>query len=305
VSGIALTVIIPTRNEERNIRATVASVVDWANQVIVYDSCSDDRTVEIARELGVEIVQRRFDNFAAHKNWALDNLPIRNDWVLFLDADERITRKLSEEIVTTLESQQYCNGYYVARKNYFQGRWTRHAGMYPDWQLRLFRRDSGRYENRLVHEHVILKGQAGYLRNPLEHNDFKGLDRWFERHNVYTSMEAQEIVRLRQTLPGSRIKTRLLARGPERTRLIKELAYRYLPCRAALVFVWMYLLRGGFLDGRVGLRYCLLKAFVDYQTSLKVIELKSAATLPAAQSVKKASASGSDGMSDRVSAIGE
>ena len=85
------------------------------------------------------------------------------------------------------------NGYYVARKNFFMGLWVKHAGMYPDWQLRLFRRDKGRYEERIVHEHVVLEGTAGYLSNPLEHNDFKGLERWFDRHNRYTSMEAIEI----------------------------------------------------------------------------------------------------------------
>lgn len=269
-----LTVIIPTRNEERNLLKTVSSVINWAGQVIVFDSLSDDRTVEIALALGAHVVQRKFDNFAAHKNWALDNLPLANEWVLFLDADERVTRELSDEIDGRLRSQHSYDGYYVARRNYFMGRWIRHAGMYPDWQLRLFRRRLGRYEHRSVHEHVLLDGRVSYLKNPLEHDDFKGLERWFDRHNVYTSLEAVEIRRMLRGDRPIRITATLMSRGPERTRWIKECAYRYLPGRALFVFIWMYLLRGGFLDGQIGFRYCLLKTFLDYQTSLKVIELQ-------------------------------
>src|SRR5271166_3148218 len=115
----ALSVIIPTRNEERNIRLTLKSVLDWADQVFVFDSFSDDRTVEFARESGAVVAQRKFDNFSEHKNWALDNLPIRNRWVLFLDADERLTPKLRDEIAAIVGDESSRNGYFVARKNYF------------------------------------------------------------------------------------------------------------------------------------------------------------------------------------------
>jgi glycosyltransferase involved in cell wall biosynthesis len=278
-----LSVIIPTRNEERNIRDAVESVVEWADEVWVLDSYSEDRTIEIAEQAGAQIARRKFDNFAAQKNWALDNLPLHNEWVFLLDADERITHGLSEDIREIVAAGNSCDGYYVARKNHFMGQWIRHAGMFPDWQLRLFKRQLGRYENRLVHEHVVLNGRAGYLKHPLEHNDFKGLQRWFDRHNVYTSMEAIEIFRLTRVPDAQRLRARWSARGPERTRRVKEFAYRYLPCRAPLVFLWMYLLRAGFLDGRAGFRYCLLKAFVDYQTSLKVVERESAMRLPRAR----------------------
>jgi glycosyltransferase involved in cell wall biosynthesis len=272
---LPLSLIIPTRNEERNLRTTIESVAKWADEVFVLDSYSDDRTVEVAEEMCARVAQRPFDNFSAQKNWGLDNLPIRNEWVFFLDADERLTPALWDEIGAVLNDPSCpCAGFYIARKNHFMGKWIRHAGMFPDWQLRLFKRRLGRYEDRIVHEHVLLNGRARYLKNALEHDDFKGLERWFDRHNVYTSMEAKEILRLAHIRNGTRLKPRLLAQGPERTRLIKELAYRYLPCRAALVFIWMYLLRGGLLDGRVGFRYCVLKALVDYQTSLKVKELR-------------------------------
>src|SRR5437660_801827 len=114
---VALSVIIPTRNEERNLAQTLASVMNWADQVFVFDSFSDDSTLEIARDSRVNIVQRRFDNFASHKNWALDNLQLRNQWVLFLDADERLTPELRKEIGAVVTDDSSRGGYYVARKN--------------------------------------------------------------------------------------------------------------------------------------------------------------------------------------------
>ncbi len=272
-----ISVIIPTRDEEKNLSETLSSVLNWADQIFVFDSFSTDKTLQMAQALGVEVAQREFDNFATHKNWALDNLKIRNPWVLFLDADERLTPDLRDEIGAVVRGESSCNGYYIARRNYFMGKWIRQAGMYPDWQLRLVRRGQGRYEERIVHEHMVVDGTTGYLKNPLEHCDFKGLERWFERHNRYTTMEAIEIRRMFAGDRSRQITSTLTSRGPERTRLIKEFAYRYLPCRALFVFIWMYIIRAGFLDGRIGFRYCVLKAFVDYQTSLKLVELQSRA----------------------------
>jgi glycosyltransferase involved in cell wall biosynthesis len=276
-SRVPLSVIIPTRDEERNLGQTLATVVNWADQIIVFDSFSNDRTLEIARGFGAEIAQRAFDNFASHKNWALDNLPVRNQWILFLDADERLAPMLRDEIAGVVSKTAAPNGYYISRRNYFMGQWIRHAGMHPDWQLRLIRRGKGRYEDRIVHEHMVVEGATEYLKNPMEHHDLKGLDRWFERHNHYTRMEAIEVLNVLEGNGSRRIRPTLKSRGPERTRVIKEFAYRYLPFRAFFVFIWMYFIRAGFLDGRIGARYCILRAFVDYQISLKLIEMRSEA----------------------------
>jgi glycosyltransferase involved in cell wall biosynthesis len=270
----AISVVIPTRNEERNLRQTLETVAGWADQIFVFDSFSDDRTLDIARGFEVAVVQRVFDDFATHKNWALHHLPFRNQWILLLDADERLTPNLREDITQVVSREDGPNGYYIARKNYFMHHWIRHAGMYPDWQLRLFRRGTAHYEDRSVHEHMLVEGDTAFLTNPLEHDDRKGLERWFDRHNRYTSMEAAEIGRMVKGDRSGKISGSLWTSGPERTRIIKEFAYKFLPCRAMCVFIWMYFIRGGFLDGRVGFRYCLLKALVDYQTSLKLIELK-------------------------------
>jgi len=269
-----VSVLICTRNEARNLGACLASVA-WADDCVVFDSYSDDATVTIAREGGARVVQREFENFSTHKNWALDHLDFKHDWILIVDADERVTPDLAREIAGLVGGSPQRHGYYLARQNWFAGTWIRHGGWYPDWNLRLLRRGRGRYEARLVHEHVLLDGPPGYLKNPLIHYDYKGIERYFERHNVYSSLEAVEAHRTLTApdqprgLPGA-----LRARGPERRRFFKNLAYRYLPARALVKFCWMYFFKLGFLDGRMGFRYCLLHTFYDYQISLKLEELR-------------------------------
>ncbi len=270
-----VSVLVCTKNEARNLKACLESVA-WAGDLVVLDSGSDDDTVNIARRLGARVVQRPFDNFSAHKNWALDNLDFAHDWVLILDADERVSPALAREIAAAVARPGEVCGYYLARQNFFCGKWIRHGGWFPDYNLRLLKLGRGRYESRLVHEHVLLDGPAGYLENPLAHDDYKGLERYFDRHNLYSSLEAVEAARIIRAAgqPARSLPAALRTRGPERRRFLKNLAYRYLPARALIKFLWMYLLRLGFLDGRVGCRYCLLHAFYEYQVSLKLEELR-------------------------------
>jgi len=269
---LPISVLIPTKDEERNITECIKSI-SWAGEIFVFDSMSSDRTVEIAHNLGAEVVQRRFDNFANHKNWALDNLPFKFDWILILDADERITPKLHEEICNVINISNYI-GYYIPRKNLFMGKWMRHGGWFPDYQLRLFRRGKARYENRIVHERMVVDGQIGFLKYPLIHKDFKGLERYFDRHNTYSSMEAVEAFKvLNSGGTSALLDKRLKEADPHRRRVQKEFAYRYFPCRPLIKFLWMYIIKLGFLDGRMGLRFCLLHTFYEYQISLKLEEL--------------------------------
>ena len=144
LNNLPVSVLIPTRNEERNIAACIEGVA-WADEVIVFDSLSDDATVAIATAKGATIVQREFDNFAAHKNWALDNFGFAHEWILIVDADERVTPELAADIKAAITGAAPQSGYFIARKNIFSGRWIRHAGMYPDWQLRLFKLGKARY----------------------------------------------------------------------------------------------------------------------------------------------------------------
>ncbi|MGE0256455.1 MAG: glycosyltransferase family 2 protein [Alphaproteobacteria bacterium] len=271
---VPISVVIPTRNEERNLAACLAGL-EFAAERVVFDSHSDDATLDIARAAGARVVQRHFDVFSRHKNWALDNIDFAHDWILLVDADERVTPELAAEIAAVVRGGGPEAGWYIARKNIFQGRWIRHAGMYPDWQLRLVRRGRARYEDRIVHEYMVADGPTGFLKTPFVHHDYKGIERYIDRHNHYSSLEAVEIHRLLAGRAGaSAFAGRLAGSGPERRRALKLLAYRHLPARALILFFYMYVLRFGFLDGRIGFRYCLLRSIYEYQIALKLIELR-------------------------------
>lgn len=285
LTKVPVSVLICTKNEERNLEQCLKSVA-WADDIVVLDSLSTDRTVSLARGLGARVVEREFDNFSAHKNWALDHIDFRHDWILILDADERVTEALAREIAGVMQGTQEPAGYYISRQNFFAGKWIRHGGWFPDWNLRLLRRGRGRYEARLVHEHMLLNGPSGFLKNPLVHHDYKGIERYFERHNHYTSLEAVEASRILAALAQPEVlPAKLRAQGPERRRFLKNLAYRYLPARSLCKFVWMYFLKLGFLDGRMGFRFSLLHAFHEYMISLKLEELKDP-TSPMSQKYK-------------------
>jgi len=274
MTNIPISILIPTKNEERNIAACLASV-SWSDDITVFDSYSTDATAAIVSQYSARFVQRQFDNFADHKNWALSNLPFRYNWILIVDADERVSQELADEINTVIQNSTLCDGYYIPRKNYFCDKWIRHGGWYPDYQMRLLRKGKARYENRIVHEHVLISTAPAYLKNPLIHYDYKGIERYFDRHNVYSSLEAVECFKtLTQSSNQSSLKSSLLKKGPEKRRFLKNLAYKYLPCRSLIKFFWMYIIKLGFLDGRIGFRYCLLHTFYEYQVSLKLEELK-------------------------------
>jgi glycosyltransferase involved in cell wall biosynthesis len=275
-SMLPVTLIIPTKNEERNIRDCMECGGIF-HQIIVYDSGSLDRTLEIAKESGARIVHHDFDDFSSHKNWAIDNIKFETEWIFILDADERITAELQNELRALFEAGPEADSYYVARRNIFKGKWLKYCGMYPDWQLRLFRSGAARYEGRLVHEHMLTKGPVGYLTHPLRHEDFKGIERYIERHNHYSSLEAVERYRL---LKGKHLATKSADQGGyfpsallSRRRRLKQWSYKYVPFRPFLVFIYMYLIKLGFLHGRMGLQYCFLRSFYEFQIDLKFEEL--------------------------------
>ena len=269
---VPVSVIVLTRDEERNIGECLDSLA-WAGDIVVLDSHSTDRTVEIAEARGARVVERVFDDFSTHKNWALDHLELAHPWVLLVDADERATPALAAEIAATIARPNARNGYYLARQNWVWGKPLR--CMFPDYNLRLLRRGKGRYENRIVHEHMVIDGEAGYLRGFLVHRDAKGIERYIDRHNVYSSFEAVEVWRLLHGSNAAEISARNpFRRGPEGRRALKQFAYRYLPARPLFQFLWLYVGKRGFLDGRRGWRYCVLRMLYEYQVSLKLEELR-------------------------------
>jgi len=272
---MAVSVLVPTYNEELNLGDCLASVCGWAEDVWVVDSCSTDRTVEIAREAGVNVVQHAFEGYAQQKNWALESLPFRGEWVLLLDADERVSPELVAEISGVIAADgNGCDGFYLNRKLIFYGKWIRHCGWYPSWNLRLFRRGHGRYEQREVHEHLLLKGKAGYCRHDLIHEDLRDMSFWIAKHNRYSSQEASELGRVRRGASTAGLQASFFKGSLERKRFVKERIWPYLPGRAFLSFFYWYFLRLGFLDGKHGFLFCQMHAVFEQFTAAKLWELE-------------------------------
>ena len=270
-----VSVLVATYQEEMNIGRCLESV-RWADQIFVVDSFSTDKTAEIAENLGAEVIRHEWSGYSNQKNWALDNLPFRNSWVLCLDADERLTDELAAEIreVVTEDDPGYA-GYYVNRRQIFLGRLMKHCWWYPEYILRLFRREKSRLDNRAVHERLILDGRVGYLRHDLLHDDQRGLATWIKRLNRYSSLEAKEMYE-RKTTRQRKGDFRASFRGNwgKRRRAVKDNIWYRIPFRPLVRFVYMYLIRRGFLDGREGLIYCGMFALNDFLANAKLYELQ-------------------------------
>jgi glycosyltransferase involved in cell wall biosynthesis len=269
-------VLIPTHNEEINLPHTLRSVVDWADAVHVVDAESTDRTCAIAEAHGASVVVHPWPGYARQKNWALDNLAFAADWILILDADEAVRPELRDEMLALAArpvDEVREAGFYVNRYFIFLGKRIRHCGYYPSWNLRFFKRGRARYEERAVHEHMIADGPTGYLRGHLEHSDRRGLEAYIAKHNRYSTLEAQEIVRQMGRDGGGTIDAKLFGDPLQRRRWIKRYVYPKLPARWLFRFLFMYVLRLGFLDGLTGLRFCLFIASYELHISLKITEL--------------------------------
>ena len=269
-------VLIITRDEEVNLPHCLRALAGWTHRVFVVDSGSTDRTRAIAEEFGAEVVEHAWEGYAAQKNWALDTLPMEGDWVLIVDADEVITPDLRaklEAIAARAPADVPETGFYLNRLFYFLDRPIRHCGYYPSWNLRFFKRGQGRYEERDVHEHLLVDGPVGWIRTPMEHRDRRGLEPYIAKHNRYSTLEAREIVAgLRGD--GDRLDASLTGNQLQKRRWIKERLYARLPAKWLLRFLYMYVLRLGVLDGLTGLRFCLFISSYELQISLKMIELQ-------------------------------
>lgn len=281
---IPVSVLIPAKDEEINLPACLTSVAS-ADEVFLVDSQSRDRTCEIAEAYGAKVVQFYFNGrWPKKKNWSLDNLPFRNDWVLIVDCDERIPPDLWDEIALAIQNPNY-NGYYLNRKVFFLGAWIRHGGKYPDWNLRLFKHDSGRYENlsteevpntgdNEVHEHVILQGRVGYLKNDMLHEDFRDIYQWIERHNRYSNWEARVYFNiLNDKDESATIGANFFGDAVQRKRFLKKL-WVHLPFKPAIRFILFYIIQFGFLDGKAGYIYARLMSQYEYQIGIKLYELR-------------------------------
>lgn len=230
---VTLSVVLITWNEEGNLPRTLESVMplvrDGRGEIIVVDSGSTDRTVEIAQAFGAKVFVEAWKGFAEQKNSAMDKASM--DWVLQLDADERLETELAGEMKVALNLGSEMNGFWIPRKNFFLGRWMRHGGFYPDPKLRLIRRGAGRFEEYGAHPTMRVNGPTGRLSHALLHNAYPTLRGYIDHMNSYSSMGAEVAV----------------AKGHRRFSCTNVVT------RPLLTFVYNYFIRLGFLDGREGL----------------------------------------------------
>ncbi len=274
---MSLAVIIPSFNEEKNIPYAIRSVIEWADEVHVVDSESRDRTREIAEDLGAIVTVQPWLGSARQKNWAIDNLPITSDWVFILDADEAVLPDLKEAMLTVTDRPVDDTpeaGFYINRYFIFLGKRIRHCGYYPSWNLRLFKRGKARYEDRDVHAHMLVDGSEAYMAGNMEHNDRRGLEPYMAKHNIHSTNEAREIVNVRAGLEQDFIKPTFFGSGLQRRRWIKHYIYPWLPFKWLFRFLFMYVLRLGFLDGVAGFRFCMFISAYELLVSLKIVEME-------------------------------
>jgi glycosyltransferase involved in cell wall biosynthesis len=270
-----VTVVIPTFNEQINVPHALRSVVDWADQVFLVDSESTDRTREIAESMGARVVVQKWLGYAKQKNWAIDTLPIETHWVFILDADESVTPELRDEMLAIAAKDPATvvqSGFYVNRLTYFLSRPIRHGGFFPSYNLRLFKHGRARYEDREVHEHMIVDGPTDRLRGMMLHEDRRGLEHFIAKHNRYSTLEARELWKGRGTGRGQHAEE--LELGIAFRRWLKYTVQPKLPFVGVWRFLYMYVLRLGLLDGVTGFRFCLLLSIYDTFIGLKLAEIR-------------------------------
>jgi len=269
LNSVPVTAVIFTLNEAVNLPHCLASLARF-DEVVIVDSFSTDETQAIAAEFGASFYQNPFTGFGDQRNWALDNLSFRNDWLLILDADECVTPDMERELTQKIQSNPVVGAYQLRRRFYMWGRWLRYSSLYPTWVVRVIHRQRVRYENRGHSETQTIEGKLASLEHDLIDENHKGIDEWFERQNRYASREAEYELSFEQDpLPwGDVVSSDALVRR----HALKRLSWR-IPARAIVYFFYAYLLRLGFLDGIAGYRFCLMKAAYQHTIVVKKAEL--------------------------------
>ncbi len=268
---LPVTVIMLSLNEEYNLPDAIENVKDWAEEIFIFDSCSTDRTVDIALDLGVKIVQRPFTNFGDQWNVALEKLPVKTTWTFKLDPDERLTPELKEEIRSLLQGETKHSGYSMDRRLWFMGK-PLHV-MSP--VLRLWRTGKCRFSDVIVNEHPLIDGPIGKLRGVMEHHDSPDLHHWMDKQNRYTTMLAIQKAR------GGKLSAepRLFGTSLERRMFFIRLFFR-LPFRYQLQMIHELFGRGAWRDGRVGWDWARLRVESRRLRELKVKEIEMTGRIP-------------------------
>src|SRR6266403_3380347 len=276
-SRVPVSVLVPIKNEAENLPRCLKSV-QWAAEILVVDSQSTDGSAEIAQQQGAKVVQFEFNGtWPKKKNWALENLQFRNEWVFILDADEVLPPPAEAEFAKAITGAGDIAGYWINRRFMFMGRWLRHA-YYPSWHLRPCRHALGRYEkltdaptnsgDNEVHEHVLVNGRTAKLEVEIDHYAFPSIDIFVEKHNRYSNWEARVAA---DTLLDSSSK-KISSRTVDRRRKLKTLS-RHLPFRPLLRFLYVYIWQKGFLDGAEGYYFARLHGFYEFLSVAKTREL--------------------------------
>lgn len=261
-----VTAMIFTLNEEIHL-PTCLDALDWCDDVIVVDSYSTDATEAICRQRGARFFQHRFEGFGSQRNWALDHARPKHSWILILDADECVTPELAVELATIARrSPEGIGAWRVRRRFYMWGRWLRYSSLYPTWVVRFIHRDRVRYVDRGHAETQIVQGDIRDLRCDLLDENRKGIDDWFARQNRYTRKDLEyELAQGGQPL----IMRDLLSADPLRKRAMLKRLAGYLPARGLAYFLYSYIWRRGFLDGRDGYVFCRMRALYQAELAIK------------------------------------
>jgi len=277
---VPVTVIVPAKNEGANLQDCLASL-EWAEEVFVVDSRSTDATAAIVQQWGRQLAQFDYHGgWPKKKNWAIRNLPIASEWILVVDADERVTTELAAEIAHAITDQR-VSAYYVRWKFVFLGRWMKHSWSHG-WMLRLFRRGCGEYEDlgmrgeggwdNEVHENIVVTGEVGRLKEMLVHDTNEDLAYWIRKQNEFSTWNACRRVRqLEMPLPSV---VGMFSREPLVRRKVLKALFIRMPFRPLFLFLWLYVIKLGFLDGRTGYVFCRLRAIHEFNVGAKVFELR-------------------------------
>jgi glycosyltransferase involved in cell wall biosynthesis len=267
-----ISVLILTHNEELNLPSCLDSV-KWSDDVVVFDSYSSDRTVEIAEAWGARVVQNKFLDYGSQREAARSRVKYRHPWVLAIDADEMPDKELIEEISAVCRDEDCPHvAFKMRRKDHFMGRWIKYSTLYPSWFIRLFRPDRISYPPRLVHEYPTINGSTGTLNGHLLHYSFnKGMDDWLQKHARYAHLEAVENVK---SLAERKLAwRRVVSKDPVlRRKALKQMSFR-LPYRPMFRFFYMYAFRLGVLDGVAGYHYCRLMTSYEKLIVLGIKEI--------------------------------
>lgn len=267
-----ISVLILTKDEEEDLPGCLASVA-WSDDVHVFDSFSSDQTMAIAEGCGARVHQRKFDNYASHRNAALLRCSFKYPWVFLLDADERVTPGLAAEMQRVAPgAPSSVAGYKVRRRDFLWGRWLKHAQISP-FYIRLVRPEAAQY-TRAINEVLEVAGDVRELDEPLDHYPFsKGMAHWLHKHNTYSTMEAELIAR-NQGLQAPSWRTALRSKNFHERRMHQKALFYKLPGRPLIKWFYMMMVRRAFLDGGPGVVYATLQAFYEYMIVLKTHELR-------------------------------